>query len=400
MSIHLQAKLDVARVDIQCDLKYAPIVSLLWARTDYIDASKGPTACTDGTSHFWNPDFLESLPRNEVRLTKLHELGHDWLYHPGGRFQEAIKSYGAEIPNLGADHVVNNFLVDCGEKLGPDWFCDRKYQGWSLDMVCHDLSKNQKPNPCKPNSKPGQGGGHEAMENATPQQQAEAQAQAEKAMANASLMDGISKAAGLDDPSGEGQGSSAMASMLQAARDARHKAKDWRTELDEFKGELRSGEQISTYSRVCRRPIPGIIRPGKKREGEPRIGVIIDSSGSMYMDLPKIMVELEVMSDDGYAFDVICTDGEVYGPFSFDAHDFDYRSLPLKGGGGSDMVPAFEEMKALCPEVDAIIFCTDGGIDWPSEELVRSLEVPVILCEFAVQKSKEGKYFYKHLLIK
>ena len=64
------------------------------------------------------------------------------------------------------------------------------------------------------------------------------------------------------------------------------------------------------------------------------------------------------------------------------------------------MVPAFEAMKELCPEVDAIIFCTDGGIDWPSEELVRGLEVPVILCEFAVQKSKEGKYFYKHLLIK
>jgi hypothetical protein len=64
------------------------------------------------------------------------------------------------------------------------------------------------------------------------------------------------------------------------------------------------------------------------------------------------------------------------------------------------MVPAFERMKELCPEVDAVIFCTDGCIDWPSEELVRSLEVPVILCEFAVRKSKEGSRFYRHLLIK
>ena len=119
----------------------------------------------------------------------------------------------------------------------------------------------------------------------------------------------------------------------------------------------------------------------------------------MYQDLPKVLVELEVMSDDGFTFDVICTDGEVYGPYYFNKHDFNYRDLPLRGGGGSNMVPAFEQLREHCPTCDAVIFCTDGCIQWPNKNLIDSLGVPTILVEFNNRKSSEGKKFYKHLLI-
>ena len=397
----LQAKLDKARREITNDKRYAPIMSLLWSRDDKFDDTIA-TAATDGTIHYWSPVFVDQHPVSYIKFVKLHELAHDWLYHSSGRAKE-LRDCGKYTPEIVAhaiDHAVNNFLADCGETVPPDAVFDRQYQGWSAEEICHELLKNPPP---PQDGSGGKGDGtptddHSKMNNATPQQVADAKQATDKAMADASIMEGLEKAAGLDPE--DSMGSDNMGSMLESARNAKHKAKSWKDELDEIKGDLKSDERIGTYSRVCRRPIEGLIRPGKKREGSPKVGIILDTSGSMYCDLPKAMAEFEVMSDDGFTFDVICTDGDVYGPYSFEQGEFDYRSLPLEGGGGSDMVPAFEKFKDHCPDCDALVFCTDGCISWPTQELINSLEIPVILCEFRPRKSSEGSRFHKHLLIK
>jgi len=119
--------------------QYAVITSLLLSRDDVFDEkmlSNGqPTAGTDGTSHHWHPDFVKSQPKDEVRKTKLHELGHDFLFHSDGRFKRMIdwgKSKGLDdhsahqLANMAADHAVNNLLADCGETFDDTWLCDRK----------------------------------------------------------------------------------------------------------------------------------------------------------------------------------------------------------------------------------------------------------------------------------
>ena len=412
----LRAKLDKARNEIMRDPRYGVIVSLLLAREDVFKTDLPyPTAASDGVRHYWHPDFVAEQTTDELRKTKLHELGHDWLFHTDGRFKRLVQWFKAQglsdqqamqLANESADEVVNNFLRDCGESLDNSWVCDRKYKEWSMEEVAQDklASKTQQDPDSEPKSgegepKSGAGGGHELMESATPEQQAQAKQATMDAVADGSMMDAIKQANGMDDgdPS-KGQGSNTMGSMLDAARANRQPYVDWRLELADFCGSSKTDEKVSTYSRVCRRPIEGLIRPGKKRVGKPRVGVILDTSGSMYCELPKLMVELEAMSDDGFSFDVLCTDGDVYGPYSFNGGEFDYRDLPLEGGGGSNMEPAFEQ--AVDYDVDAWVFCTDGCIQWPSKDLLAQLP-PCLLIEVdRTRKSDKGKRFHSHILLK
>jgi predicted metal-dependent peptidase len=393
-------KLDKARTLISKDQKYVPITGLLLSREDVITivGLPYPTAASDGVRHYWHPHYIESQSIDELRKTKLHELGHDWLYHTDGRGKALMDKHGQELASIALDHAVNNFLADCGETFDDSWLCDRKYKGWSAEEIAFDLAKNQPPRPKRPRSGSGGGGGHEIMINATPQDQAKAREATEQALASATLMDAIKASNGLENDPSEGQGSNAMASMLEAARANRQPFVDWKLELQDFCGSARTDERTSTYSRVCRRPVPNLIRPGKKREGKPHIGVILDTSGSMYTTLPKLMVELEAMSQDGFSFDVLCTDGKVYGPFAFASGDFDVRDLPLQGGGGSDMQPAFEKASELI-NVDALVFCTDGDVNWPSLDHLSQLP-PCLLIETDRAKKSTVLGFYKHLLMR
>ena len=399
----LRAKLDLVRTRIMKNVRYAPITGLLLSRDDIFEPNLPyPTAASDGVHHYWHPEFVRTQSVEELYKVKLHELAHDWLYHTSGRAKRIMDKYGLEIGRIALDHAGNNFLTDCGESLDDTWVCDRRYQGWSAEEIAADLAKTQQANPnSNPIPKPqsGKGGGHELMENATPEQQQQAKDNTDKALAEGSIMEAIKASADLDEKE-DGQCSEHMGAMLDAARANRKPFVDWRLELQDFCGSSKTSERTSTYSRVCRRPVPGLIRPGKKREGKPHIGVILDTSGSMYHQLPKVMVELEAMSADGFSFDVVCTDGEVYGPFPFGAGEFDYRDLPLKGGGGSNMTPAFETVRGHCPDADAIVFVTDGFIEWPKPELLAQLP-PCMLIEMARPKlSRQGKSFTRHILIK
>jgi len=90
-----RAKLDWARTEIMKSPQFAVITSLLLSRDDVMDdqmLSNGqPTAGTNGVEHHWHPAFVESQPKDEIRKTKLHELGHDFLFHSDGRFKRMIE---------------------------------------------------------------------------------------------------------------------------------------------------------------------------------------------------------------------------------------------------------------------------------------------------------------------
>lgn len=410
----MRARLDKASSLLSKDVKYAPFTSTRLGAGEIQITTEGmacPTMATDGVSIYAHPDYANEAPIEDIRLTIAHETLHIALFHCDGRIPMMISELEAQgfdkksahqLCNMGYDHAVNNMLADMGEKIPADWLCDRKYQGWSGEEVTRDLAKQAKTQPPRKDptggkSRSGNGGGHEKMNDASPQQQAKAREAAEQAVANGTIMDAIKASSDIDLDSAEGRGNTYMAEALERARANRQAYVDWRLELADFCGSARTDERTSTYSRICRRPVPGLIRPGKKREGKPHVGVILDTSGSMYMALPKLMVELEAMSQDGFSFTCLCSDGGVYGPFEFAAGEFDYRDLPLQGGGGSDMRPVFE--KAMEFECDAMVFCTDGDIEWPSQERLSQLP-PCLLVECDRAKKSEVSGFFKHLIMR
>jgi len=376
MSQSLRAKLDAANSEVLKDSRYAVIHAIIIGKDNILDSKiKIPTACTDGINHYWHPDFVAHNSLNDLRLTKIHESIHDVLYHTDGRGKELVENFGKEIAGIAMDHADNNFMVDCGETLDDSWYCDRQYAGWSIWDIASDLKANGM----------GQGGGgggggggkgtnHEKMMNASPKEQAEAKEKTDSDISNSSIMNTIMEASGLQDDN-EDKGNSQLGSMLDKVRSKRNPFIDWRLELIDFCGSSKSDERISTFARINRRPNPPILKPGKKRESNPCIGVILDTSGSMVSSMAKLMVELEAMSDDGFSFSVLCTDGKVYGPFEFESNEFDSLSLPLQGGGGSNMQPAFDVAKEI--PCDAWVFFTDGHINWPSKKTLE--EIPPCL---------------------
>ena len=386
-----RAVLDAAQLLLDREGKWAMMKSWqLMLPQNLVEDMPCKTACTDGTQVKWHPEYLLNTSKDEIRKTIIHETLHCTLGHTDGRYKQLVKQYGPETAGLAADHEVNNFMVEVGEELDSSWVLDLKYRGWRMEDIAADIHRD---------GNAGGGGGDAAPDNHGDMEEADAQQvkAAAEFIENVEAHSGVMDALDRETDSEKTQGSNNLGDLLKRARDNRHKAQDWRDELLSFAGS-KPNERISTYAKLPRREGVGYIKAGKRKTSQPHIGVIIDTSGSMYHDLPKIMVELEVMSDSGYTFDVVCCDGNVYGPYTFEAHEFDYRELPLEGGGGSDMEVAFEKIKDHCPHADALIFCTDGYIHWPTAELLAELP-PCILVTFDARDSmEEYSSFAKHIV--
>ena len=150
------------------------------------------------------------------------------------------------------------------------------------------------------------------------------------------------------------------------------------------KPEVRWEELLSQFVTTClgdRRQWLPPLRRGvynemyfQSRRGQ-KISVtcIVDTSGSTSDDLPKFMTELvSLLNTFGrYELTLIHCDCEVHRVDTFD----EYNQFPVdnpteyrfEGGGGSSLVPAFDEIHRRGLEPSCNIVFTDGYIDCPSE---------------------------------
>ena len=97
-----------------------------------------PTAATDGRDIFWNPEFLDSLSRDELDAVMLHEVLHAALLH--------VPRRGARNPrlwNVAADIVVNGIVAaQKGMALPAGALRDKKLEGFSVEEVYELLQKD------------------------------------------------------------------------------------------------------------------------------------------------------------------------------------------------------------------------------------------------------------------
>ncbi len=113
-------------------------------------SDKFPTAATNGITVWWNEEFVSPMDHRKISFVLAHEAAHSFFMHnaTGVRLMKMDPRRAA----LAADHVVNNFLMDCD----PDWqvieppthvppILDRKYQGWDIFRVFEDLKDKMPP---------------------------------------------------------------------------------------------------------------------------------------------------------------------------------------------------------------------------------------------------------------
>jgi predicted metal-dependent peptidase len=104
---------------------------------------KFPTMATDSKTHYYNPDFINKLPKQKHVLTvQAHESEHDARHHSTRRGSRDPKKW-----NIACDHTINVDLVDQGFEFPPEnvikVYCDFKYRGMSAEDIyrCMELDE-------------------------------------------------------------------------------------------------------------------------------------------------------------------------------------------------------------------------------------------------------------------
>jgi len=128
-----------------------------------------------------------------------------------------------------------------------------------------------------------------------------------------------------------------------------------------------SGCSESSWTRRSRRQdaVQDVVLPGMVRR-LPRVGVIIDSSGSMSDDdLARALTELDgILRTTEHEAWVISCDTSASEPEAI--RGTSQLAQTLQGGGGTDLRVGFQTIEAVNPDV--IVAFTDGYTPWPSQE--------------------------------
>jgi predicted metal-dependent peptidase len=144
-----------------------------------------------------------------------------------------------------------------------------------------------------------------------------------------------------------------------------------------------AGAADYSYSRLPRRRVPRVVLPSLRRP-VPRIGIIVDTSGSVtdenlgtaWSEVHGCLRALGIRRD---LLTVYAADVEVHrltGALT--------KQVALTGGGGTDMAAAIESILAARVSPDLVVVITDGLTPWPQarprqDVIVCLLPVPAAL---------------------
>jgi len=327
-----------------CNLKF------YWDKT--ID-----TACTDGVSLRWNPDFFLSLDP-QTRVTVLaHEVWHVALQHMFRRGDKDPERY-----NIAGDHVINLMLKEHGYYMdGFPYVMDDKYRGWSTEDIYDDLP---------PDAQPPVGGLGLDIDISG---------------------DGKAGSTGEDAADYEKRRAESISMVMSAAMTAKmtNKAGDvpgavemiidefvnpklpWEKLLKDFFNELVDLEY--SFRRPNRRyedPIlPGLVG----MSGLEHLIYYLDISGSISdEDIKRFNSEVKQIKEEfnPQLLTLVTFDTQICDEYSFTA-DEEFEKIVVTGRGGTSLYPIWEHAKEHNP--NAMVVFTDLYVGIPEEKPVCPL---------------------------
>jgi predicted metal-dependent peptidase len=111
------------------------------------------TAWTDGVSYGYNPKFVLSLLRVQVKGLSAHEVFHVMLQHAWRR-----RGRNPEWWNEACDYAINLILAEMGFMLPGGALLNPDFKGLPAEIIYRRLFSNQTPPPPKPQQGQGQSG--------------------------------------------------------------------------------------------------------------------------------------------------------------------------------------------------------------------------------------------------
>lgn len=331
-----------------------PFFSQLLLKMEVVETEAIPTACVTPSKLMYNPQFFEKLDLDEATFVIAHEIMHlAWQHLPRLRayLDSGVGPDGKELNpklfNMALDYPINHSLVVA--KIGKPIDAAKglqicldpsKYPETAMpeDIYC-DLVKN----PPK--------GGAGAMDEHDPGEPGEKQA-----VTPADVIQAAEQHKRI-----RGEYPAGIERLLGAIKKPDHSP--WAL-LRQFITTSLPGHDATTWRRLQRRYIVrGIGMPGSVSNGAGRIGLVVDTSGSIGDEMLALFAgHMAAIMADARPQDVVVywTDADVHSreviktPTQLRA----YLQKGALGGGGTDMpvgVAAAEEDKC-----DAVVVLTDG----------------------------------------
>ena len=296
-----------------------------------------------------NPDFWETLPLNHQIGVLEHEVNHI-LYNHISRGEQLNKA----AHNIATDVAINgyigvNSLPDTA--LFPEKLRMKKYQ--TSEFYYNFLIKHSRQ--CKwglktasaaSNGKGGQRGtldDHGLWDKGNKDED----------YVKEKIRNVVNRVCDVLDSEGKGIGS-LPANIQEIIKKLRKKPMDWRLILRRFLHHATLPITVSSRKRRNRRF--GIVFPGSKTDPVLKLGVVIDSSGSISNhQLNVFMNEITGINMVCAETHIIVCDAEVHDVYKYNKRE---GIRPIKGRGGTAFQPALDVGEKL--KVDALCYLTDG----------------------------------------
>ena len=351
-----------------------PFFGRLSLRLRLVELDSIPTLCTDGVSLFFNPTFVCSLSRLQIRAVVAHEVLHCALGHVWRVGQRDKVRW-----NLAADMVINDILKANGFALpagcphGTAY--DPSFAGKGAEYVYAHLRNDQEP-------EGGQGKEQGAQE---PQG---GQGKGQGALCEGGCMD--HSAAKGDTGEGCKAERDWATATIQAARACQQMGNapagmdrqltglgqprvDWRAELHEFIRQT-AREDYTWRAPSTRYLHTGVYLPSVRSEHVGPILIAIDTSGSIGgAELSAFCSETlgAVESVQPSEVHVLYVDAEIARTDVFQRGDVvEFRPA---GGGGTDFRPAFHYIDNMPEPPVCVLYFTDLCGTFP-----KGCEVPTL----------------------
>jgi len=368
-----------ARVQLTLDKRLVFFASLVLRLKVREDCSI-PTACVNNVEMRYNPDFILSLPQEQVITLIAHETMHPALGHPW-----RLDGRDHELFNVAADYAINGILASEGLPALDGWLHDTKYNDMAAERIYAILQ--------------------EESEDEKQQQQQQAQASAGECGEPVESDEG----GGGGDASGTGDGNGgsgsrtgdnsddtggsdadslrdalesngteaewrgAMAEAANAARSAGtlsgslarvveqvvETRVNWRAELQQFMQQTAKADY--TWYRPSTRYLPrGLFMPSLRSEQMPPIVIGVDTSGSVSSkELGAYAAEINAAIDavSPEQVHVVYCDTKVQHVDTFEAGE--QVTLHPNGGGGTRFSPVMKWVEGEGIQPAALIYFTD-----------------------------------------
>lgn len=364
-----------ARTDLVLDHPFFGSLALRMKFVEDTQAQFTKNLATDGSSVYFNPEYISKLDPQECRGLLAHTVMHPAMQHHVRRGHRDEKLW-----NKACDFAINGPLHDAGFKLPIDLPLDPRHNGSSAESIYTILMEEEPPPPPKEQPKPdgsdgdgdgegqgegsgdgqgndGQGGGNDhapghVMDSKDPVQSAADWQMAVKQAAQAAQMMG-----------------NCPADIARLAVEANRPRFDVKSLLMRFAQEQCKNDY--SWRMPNRRYFPqGVYLPEARDTQMGRVAIAVDSSGSitdavMARFLGFMQEVVDQVRPSGV--DVIICDAHVHAVHHFDK-DEPINDVKLIGGGGTDFCPVFEHIDANEDEQPAcIVYLTDGYGRFPDQ---------------------------------